>query len=184
MRTAFPVAISLALLSATPALATTHHHHRHYAAARHHHVAVAKADTGFNFFSIFDVAARPAYPIEDAAIQRHAGRHRDTPSSIAYDAIVEPVRHFASDPRPGAWCGWEMRQELGVADRAYNLARNWAHWGSNAGGPHVGVVVVWAHHVGRIVGQQNGEWIVHSGNYRNRIADVPMRLNGVIAFRE
>jgi hypothetical protein len=29
-----------------------------------------------------------------------------------------------NDIRPRAWCGWWMRQQLGVADRAFNLARN------------------------------------------------------------
>src|SRR5690348_10870667 len=36
------------------------------------------------------------------------------------------------DPRPRAWCGWQMRQWLGVADRGFNLARAWAHFGSRA----------------------------------------------------
>src|SRR5271154_97698 len=71
-------------------------------------------------------------------------------------------RHYdgSSNSRPYAWCGWYMRQVKGVADASYNLARNWAHWGSNAGGPREGAVVVWPHHVGLIVGQQNGLWIV------------------------
>ena len=34
-----------------------------------------------------------------------------------------------------------------------------------AGGPGIGVVVVWSHHVGIITGQTpDGQWIVHSGN--------------------
>jgi hypothetical protein len=50
-----------------------------------------------------------------------------------------------------------------LADRhrsgsSYNLARLWAQYGSNAGGPSV----VWRH-VGKIVGQENGRWIVQSG---------------------
>src|SRR5580704_8601237 len=32
--------------------------------------------------------------------------------------------------RPAAWCGWEMRQLVsGDPGPAFNLARNWAHWG-------------------------------------------------------
>src|SRR5574337_1036273 len=32
-------------------------------------------------------------------------------------------RHYARwhDGRPRAWCGWEMRRELGVADPRYNV---------------------------------------------------------------
>ena len=49
----------------------------------------------------------------------------------------------------------------------YNLARNWTHWGH--GGPAgVGAVVVWPHHVGKIVGQQDGMWIIESGNDGHR----------------
>jgi hypothetical protein len=46
---------------------------------------------------------------------------------------------------------------------SFNLARNWAHWG-RAGSAGIGAVVVWPHHVGKIVGQQNGEWVIESGN--------------------
>jgi hypothetical protein len=86
-------------------------------------------------------------------------------------------------PRPRAWCGWEMRRELGVADPAYNLARNWAHYGSAAFGPAVGEIVVWPHHVGRIVGQERGEWIVNSGNDGHAVRTRPRSLGGVIAYR-
>jgi hypothetical protein len=39
---------------------------------------------------------------------------------------------------------------------SYNLARTWARYGSDAGGPSVGAIVVWRHHVGKIVGHENG----------------------------
>ena len=67
--------------------------------------------------------------------------------------------------RPAAWCGWYMRTQVGAdPGTEYNLARSWAHYGVNAGGPAVGTIVVWRHHVGKIVGQENGQWIVESGN--------------------
>lgn|SRR5574337_530284 len=96
-------------------------------------------------------------------------------------------RHYARwhDGRPRAWCGWEMRRELGVADPRYNVARNWAHWGAPAGGPRVGAVVVWPHHVGRIVGgpDANGWWLVHSGNDGHAVRTRYRSLRGAIAFR-
>jgi hypothetical protein len=91
-------------------------------------------------------------------------------------------RHLG-DPRPREWCGWEMRRELGVADRSYNLARNWAHYGVAAGGPQDGAIVVWSHHVGRIVGQCSGGWIVHSGNDGGGVRDRCRSVRGAIAFR-
>jgi hypothetical protein len=84
--------------------------------------------------------------------------------------------------RPAAWCGWYMRKLLGVADPSYNLARNWAHWG-HGGAPGVGAVVVWAHHVGKIVGREGGEWVIQSGNDGHAVRTRPRSIAGAIAFR-
>ena len=85
--------------------------------------------------------------------------------------------------RPAAWCGWEMRQLVsGDPGPAFNLARNWAHWGQ-AGPAGVGAVVVWSHHVGKIVGLEGGEWIVESGNDGNRVRTRPRSIAGAIAIR-
>jgi hypothetical protein len=85
--------------------------------------------------------------------------------------------------RPRAWCGWEMRQLVGSDPGAeYNLARNWAHWG-HAGPPGIGAVVVWAHHVGKIVGQENGQWIIQSGNDGNRVRTRALPIGNAIAIR-
>ncbi len=87
--------------------------------------------------------------------------------------------HIAGDPRPGAWCGYFLRHLLGVTDRAFNLAREWAHYG-HATQPHIGAVVVWPHHVGKIVG---GEAIL-SGNDGHRVRTRVRSVSGAIAFRE
>jgi hypothetical protein len=85
--------------------------------------------------------------------------------------------------RPAAWCGWEMRQLVsGDPGPAFNLARNWAHWG-RSGPAGVGAVVVWPHHVGKIVGQEGGEWVIESGNDGNRIRTRPRSIAGAIAVR-
>jgi hypothetical protein len=86
--------------------------------------------------------------------------------------------------RPYAWCGWFMRSQVGSdPGPTYNLARSWARYGSNAGGPSVGAIVVWPHHVGKIVGQENGQWIVQSGNDGHAVRTRPRSLAGAIAFR-
>jgi hypothetical protein len=98
-------------------------------------------------------------------------------------------RHYAGGGhrgagRPYAWCGWFMRSQVGSdPGPTYNLARSWAHYGSNAGGPAVGAIVVWPHHVGKIVGQENGQWIVQSGNDGHAVRTRPRSLAGAIAFR-
>jgi hypothetical protein len=92
-------------------------------------------------------------------------------------------RHNAG--RPGAWCGWYMRGQVGSdPGPSYNLARSWAHYGSDAGGPTVGAIVVWRHHVGKIVGQDKGQWIVQSGNDGHAVRARPRSLAGAIAFRQ
>jgi hypothetical protein len=85
--------------------------------------------------------------------------------------------------RPSAWCGWEMRQ-LVSSDPGpdYNLARNWAHWG-HSGPPGVGAVVVWSHHVGKIVGKESGMWVIESGNDDHATRTRPRAISGAIAIR-
>jgi hypothetical protein len=86
--------------------------------------------------------------------------------------------------RPAAWCGWYMRSQVGSdPGPRYNLARAWASYGSSAGGPSVGAIVVWRHHVGKIVGHENGQWIVQSGNDGHAVRTRPRSLAGAIAFR-
>jgi hypothetical protein len=43
--------------------------------------------------------------------------------------------------------------------------------------------VVWPHHVGLIVGRENGQWIVKSGNDGNRVRTRPLPISNAIAIR-
>jgi hypothetical protein len=85
--------------------------------------------------------------------------------------------------RPGAWCGWWLGRQLGMDDRRLWLARNWAQVGRNIGGPQIGAVVVWRHHVGIITGRVGNQWIVKSGNDGDRVRERPRSIAGAIAFR-
>lgn len=138
---------------------------------------------------------------------RHHGLHRDASrhsSRTAYSSGTrqEPGGEFESQSagnfwngsevatsrgglggRPSAWCGWEMRQLVGGdPGPQFNLARNWAHWGQ-AGPVGVGAVVVWSHHVGKIVGQEDGNWIIESGNDGHALRTRPRSIAGAIAVR-
>jgi hypothetical protein len=85
--------------------------------------------------------------------------------------------------RPAAWCGWQMRQLVsGDPGPSFNLARNWARWGQS-GPAGIGAVVVWSHHVGKIVGQQGGMWIIESGNDGHQLRTRPLSIAGAIAIR-
>jgi hypothetical protein len=91
--------------------------------------------------------------------------------------------YYGYGARPTAWCGWEMRQ-LVSSDPGpdYNLARNWAHWG-RSGPPGVGAVVVWPHHVGKIVGKEGGMWVIESGNDDHATRTRTRPISGAIAIR-
>jgi hypothetical protein len=94
------------------------------------------------------------------------------------------AHHAQHDGRPRAWCGWFMRRQVGSdPGPTFNLARSWSRYGSNAGGPSVGAIVVWPHHVGKIVGHENGQWIVQSGNDGHAVRTRPRSVAGAIAFR-
>ena len=74
----------------------------------------------------------------------------------------------------------DIRTDPGVA---FNLARNWAHWG-RAATPGVGVMVVWSHHVGKITGRTaDGQWIVTSGNDGHAVRTRPRSLAGAMSRR-
>lgn len=93
-------------------------------------------------------------------------------------------KEAVGDPRPRAWCGWWARQQFGIADRAYNLARNWAHIGSPAHGPAPGVIAVWRHHVGIVTGVPGpGRIVLKSGNDSGAVRERERSTRGIIAYR-
>ena len=125
--------------------------------------------------------------------QHHtSGRHRwhhasyrrgiaDRGGGVSYGGNVAAARAHGM-----AWCGAEMADELGIhgqQGRELWLARNWAHVGTPASA-HVGAVVVWSHHVGQIVGQENGQWVVRSGNDGGGVRSRARSLAGAIAIRD
>lgn len=84
----------------------------------------------------------------------------------------------SSEARPSRWCGWYMRQVMGISDARYNLARTWYGYG-RATSPRTGAVVVWPHHVGIIVGKnQKGQWLVRSGNDGGKVKTRVWNLRG------
>ncbi len=97
-------------------------------------------------------------------------------SATTVEARSHHHHHYRSHHigRPRAWCGWFMRGQVGSdPGPSFNLERSWVHYGSNAGGPSVGVIVVWRHHVGKIVGHENGQWIIQSGNDGHAVRSRP-----------
>jgi len=113
--------------------------------------------------------------------QQSAGGSWNGAEATTYQAA--PAYQGGLGGRPSAWCGWEMRQLVsGDPGPEYNLARNWAHWG-HSGPVGVGAVVVWPHHVGKIVAQQDGNWVIESGNDGHALRTRPRSIAGAIAIR-
>jgi hypothetical protein len=158
-------AVAATFALAQSAQAREHHrHHGMYQEARSHHFArrySAQGQSSFDPQQAFDGGAWN-YSGQSAAAGQGGG-------------------HLGG--RPAAWCGWEMRQLVSNdPGPSFNLARNWAGWGQ-AGPPGVGAVVVWSHHVGKIVGLEGGAWIIESGNDGHRVRTRPLSIAGAIAIR-
>ena len=63
-------------------------------------------------------------------------------------------------------------------------ARSFARYGSAASGPAPGVIAVWPHHVGFVIGAvAPGRIRVISGNHNHRVAESTYSTRGVMAFR-
>lgn len=170
------------MLMALPSFAMAKPHYHSEQGAKVHHGVSAKRKLNKNYHKKkYYRTASHTERRKARRIARHTTRHNA-------HVHVTGGRHNAG-PRPGRWCGWYMRTRHG-GGAEYNLARNWAKRGVSAGGPRVGAIVVWKHHVGEIVGRaSNGQWLVHSGNTgvgrgkARGVSTKPRSVAGAIAFR-
>ena len=130
--TTLTVAFAALTVFAQTAQAHEHHHRGYHHVARYHghRGSAVEADASYSGFGYSG--------------QQYGATHRTG----------------GAGARPAAWCGWAMRQLVGSDPGTVVQSR--AQLGAlgpfRPGG--VGAVVVWPHHVGKIVGQQNGQWIV------------------------
>jgi hypothetical protein len=166
------VAVAAAMTFAHSAQAHEHHyrhfHHRHIARSR----VTTEPQWGWTSGS-------------QLTWQRQGFSRPEMPgfSPPSVESYPQHTAYRGGGSRPAAWCGWEMRQLVGSdPGPSYNLARNWAHWG-HAGPVGVGAIVVWPHHVGKIVGQQDGQWVIESGNDGHALRSRTRSIAGAIAFR-
>jgi len=171
-KTTFAVAVATIVVCAQSAQAREHHyrHGRHYGA-----------------WSRSSADQQPgAAPGGQFAWQAQPYSAPGAFGASAPDFAAYP-QHSASggrdSGRPAAWCGWEMRRLVSNdPGPAFNLARNWARWGE-PGPAGIGAVVVWPHHVGKIVGQEAGIWVIESGNDGHAVRTRPRSIAGAIAIR-
>jgi hypothetical protein len=182
-------ALAATCVFAQSAQAREHYrHHGPYRSATVHWSRAAKPFEQPQQFAgggIWNNSETPAYRVVSRRRSRAAppfGQQQQFAGGL-WNNSEAPASHGGLGGRPAAWCGWEMRQLVsGDPGPEYNLARNWAHWG-HSGPVGVGAVVVWPHHVGKIVGQQDGEWIIESGNDGHAVRTRPLPIAGAIAIR-
>lgn len=157
-----------------------------YAARRHLHrgVVVARAPV-----ETFDrdgrVTIAASAPIPHIPLQGKLNILRDN-NAVARVATTLAVDHSRPADCYGIqWCGCWLRHHFGIADRSLNLAINWARMGSPAS-PDSANVVVWRHHVGKLLAYENGRILVQSGNDGGAVRTrwlSPHILGGVVAWR-
>jgi uncharacterized protein (TIGR02594 family) len=85
------------------------------------------------------------------------------------------------------WCAVFANMILaraGYAGTGSAAARSFAQYGRPASGPAPGVIAVWPHHVGFVVGTAGpGQIRVVSGNHNHRVDESVYATRGVMAFR-
>lgn len=129
---------------------------------------------------------RYLYRAKRAPVNRARPWRAHPPLTVAQGFRREVGRAIGGKPShcpARAWCGCYLASHLGMPRRELWLARNWASVGRPAGGPQIGAVVVWRHHVGIITGRSGSHWIVRSGNDGRRVRERPRSVAGAIAFR-
>lgn len=105
-----------------------------------------------------------------------------------YTQTAQQHHHYSggAGPRPWAWCGWWMRQNVPGGDPgpSYNLARNWEHWGHPASGPGPGIIGVMPHHVFKVLESiGRGLVLAISGNDGHAVRTRVRSTSRVIAWR-
>jgi uncharacterized protein (TIGR02594 family) len=119
------------------------------------------------------------------------GPRTNRPGSDVGPANVLPFaqRYRGTNPTgySRAWCAVFANMVLaraGYSGTGSAAARSFARYGRPAAGPAPGVIAVWPHHVGFVVGAVGpGRIRVISGNHNHRVAEGTYSTRSVMAFR-
>jgi hypothetical protein len=172
--TILAVAVSTTTMMFAQSAYAREHHHRQHHHDGHHHRLIASRGTR--------AGPQGGWPASSASGWTSQATTRLFASAGPSEQSSARSRSRGGR-RPAAWCGWEMRYLVGAdPGPSFNLARNWTRWG-RPGAAGIGAVVVWPHHVGKIVGKENGEWIIESGNDGHTLRTRPRSIAGAIAIR-
>ena len=116
------------------------------------------------------------------------GFHNGTAAASAgVVALAERYRGTNPTGHSRAWCAVFANMVLartGHSGTGSAAARSFARYGRAASGPAPGVIAVWPHHVGFVVGAvAPGRIRVISGNHNHRVAESTYSTRSVMAFR-
>jgi uncharacterized protein (TIGR02594 family) len=112
-------------------------------------------------------------------------------SAPANDLIAEARKYLGGNPTGWSreWCGRFLDMILRKTGHkgGGNLARGYIHYGTRLAGPQVGAIAVFSRkgggHVGIVTGvDANGNPIVISGNYNDRVAVAAFPASRVLAY--
>jgi uncharacterized protein (TIGR02594 family) len=108
------------------------------------------------------------------------------------DVVSEARRYIGGNPtsRGSLWCARFMNMVLersGHRGTGSDLARSFASYGQRVSGPQIGAIAVMGRrgggHVGVVSGiDSNGNPILVSGNYHNRVAEAPYPRGRIYAY--
>lgn len=118
---------------------------------------------------------------------RHHYSHHLVHKYATYDRSRAHDTQINSYDRPRdcygiPWCGCWLRHEFGFANTVLNLAAAWSHVGQPAS-IDTANVVVWPHHVGKLLKHDGNHILVKSGNDGHAVRTRWRTTAGVIAFR-
>src|SRR5262249_60831462 len=104
----------------------------------------------------------------------------------AFGDGAKPAYSGGRGGRPGRWCGWWARQQVGQdPGPEYNLVSSWRKWGTQSG-PTPGAIAIWrgARHVGKVGSVAGGQVGTSSGNSGGKNGGVNTRCEPLAHFEQ
>jgi uncharacterized protein (TIGR02594 family) len=168
---------------------TSHHSRRHFAYRHYRHIARASRwNAGVAQIQMRGLADANA-SLPSSAV---SGRMALSGKFGSSDVVAEARRYIGGNPtsRGSLWCARFMNMVLersGHHGTGSDMASSFAHYGRRISGPQIGAIAVMGRrgggHVGVVSGiDANGNPIVVSGNYRNRVAEAPYPRGRIYAY--
>jgi uncharacterized protein (TIGR02594 family) len=203
---ALALCLAAIIVSAAPASARSHHsagrhahahhisHHPRHLAGRYHghrhsHIArVSRWERG-----VAQMRTRGFADTYASLGSSVTGSHMAATTGFgASDVVSEARRYIGGNPtsRASLWCARFMNMVLersGHRGTGSDLARSFASYGQRVSGPQIGAIAVMGRrgggHVGVVSGiDANGNPILVSGNYHNRVAEAPYPRGRIYAY--